>query len=142
MKFFWLPNLRIYSFAKIFLWKNSQLVRMVLKELLRPSDGLANRSFCRSDISMVPVKSNWIVGKKPLAFDSKLVWKSRINFHSFRKKKLWRSLWMMLYFPQGTGKTFRWPCKPIILSIWLFGGPTEVQLNSWRKPASPSWGSI
>ena len=53
---------------------------MVLKELLRPSDGLANRSFCGADISMVQVKSNWKVGKKPLAFDYKLVWKSRINF--------------------------------------------------------------
>ena len=37
------------------------------------SDGLANRSFCRSDSSKVQLKSNWIVDKRLLASDSKTV---------------------------------------------------------------------
>ena len=37
-----MPNLKIYGLAKNFLWKKSQLVHMVRKELLRLSDGLAN----------------------------------------------------------------------------------------------------
>ena len=32
----------------------------------------------------------------------------------------------------GTLQTVRlWPCKPIILSLRHFEGPTEVLLNSW-----------
>ena len=34
---------------------------------------------------------------------------------------------------QGTGETFRWPDKPIILSIRHLESPTEVQLNSWYE---------
>ena len=51
---------------------------MVLRELLRLLDGLANRLFCWSDIWRVQLKSNWTVGKKILASDSKTVWKSRL----------------------------------------------------------------
>ena len=34
MKFFWMPNSKIYSFAKKFFWKSSYLVHKLLKELL------------------------------------------------------------------------------------------------------------
>ena len=37
---------------------------------------------------------------------------------------------------QGTAETVRWPCELVILWIEHFEGPTEVQLNSWRKGAS------
>ena len=61
------------SFKRASGWCN-----VVLGDMLRPSDGLANRSFCRSDISRVQLKSNWTVGKRLLASDSKTVWKSRL----------------------------------------------------------------
>ena len=59
----------IIQFAKLYsflLWKFVQLHRgvlegvlhMVLWELFRLSDSLANQSFCRSDISWVQLKSN------------------------------------------------------------------------------------
>ena len=78
MKFFTKFNFEIYWLAKNFLWGSSQLVNMVLKELLRLSDPLAKRSFCPSEISWVQLKSNWTVGKWLLASDSKTVWKSRL----------------------------------------------------------------
>ena len=59
MKFFTIFNFKIYWLAKNFLWESSQLVHMVLKELLRLSDPPVNRSFFRSDISWVQLKSNW-----------------------------------------------------------------------------------
>ena len=42
---------------------------MVVIELLRLLDGLANRSFSRSDISRVQLKSNCTVGERHLASD-------------------------------------------------------------------------
>ena len=42
---------------------------MVVRELLRLSDGLANQSFCRSDISRVRLKSNSAVSEGLLASD-------------------------------------------------------------------------
>ena len=51
---------------------------VALRELLRHSDGLPNRWFCRSDLPRVQLKSNWTVGKKLLATDSKTVWKNRL----------------------------------------------------------------
>ena len=46
---------------------------MVLTELLKVSDGLANQSFCWSDISRVELKSNWTVGERLLASDQEAV---------------------------------------------------------------------
>ena len=66
-KFFTIFNFKIYWLAKNFLWGRSQLVYMVLKELLRLSDPLANRSFCQSDISWVQLKSNWTFRERLLA---------------------------------------------------------------------------
>ena len=37
---------------------------------------------------------------------------------------------------QGIPENVGWPCETTILSIGHFEGPTEVQLNSWLKPAS------
>ena len=42
---------------------------MVLKELSRLLDSLANQSFCWSDISRVQLKPNLKVGERLLAFD-------------------------------------------------------------------------
>ena len=39
---------------------------------------------------------------------------------------------------QGTAQSVRWPCELLVLWIGHFEGPTEVQLNSWRKGASLS----
>ena len=50
----------------------------VLIELFRVSDGLANRSFCRSDISRVQLKSNWTVGERLLASDQEAVRECRL----------------------------------------------------------------
>ena len=144
----------MHKFSNKTLWKSSQRVHMVVRvltEFFRLSDGLANRSFCRSDIWRVQLKSNWAVRKRLLASDCKAILKkqdnfieSKINFflmaylkiHLFRKNWLWRNLWMMSYCTQGTAQTFRWSCKPIILSIGHFEGPNEVQLNSWWKTVS------
>ena len=53
-------------------------MHMVLIELFRVSDDLANRSFCRSDIARVQLKSNWKVSEKLQASDSKTFCKSRL----------------------------------------------------------------
>ena len=45
---------------------------MVLTKFFRLSDGLANQSFCRLDISRVQLKSNRIVGERPLASDDEI----------------------------------------------------------------------
>ena len=37
---------------------------------------------------------------------------------------------------QKLPQILRWFCKPIILWIGQFEGPTEVQLNSWQKTSS------
>ena len=75
--FFTIPTLNICSFRKHFPEKSSWLVHRVLRDLSRLSDGFANQSFCRSDISTVQLKSNWKVGKRLLASDSKAVCNSR-----------------------------------------------------------------
>ena len=114
-------------------------------ELLKLSDEFVNWSFCQLDISRVQVKSNWTVGKRLPASDSKTFWKSRLILSKsllfffygrfgnwfLWKELVWRSFWMMSCCTQGTAQTFRWPCKPIILSIGHFQSPTELQLNSW-----------
>ena len=81
MTFFWMPNLSFinYSFPKISLWKSSELVHIVVKELRRLPDGLPNQSFCQSDISRVQVKSNWTVGESMLASDKEAVTKCMLN---------------------------------------------------------------
>ena len=70
-----MPNLKIYSFAQDFLWKSSQLVNMLVKELLKLSDGLANGSFCRSDIWRDQLKSKstideWLLASNKSQFDN------------------------------------------------------------------------
>ena len=57
------------------------------------------------------------------------------EMHSFQKKKkwFWTGLLMMSCCTQETFPTVRWPCKPIIFSIWHFDDPTEVQLTVCEK---------
>ena len=83
-----MPNWKIYSFATIFLWKSSRLIHMIVSELLRMLDGLANRSFCRSDISRVQLMSNWTVGLKLVASDREVVGEEKLNLH----KRKWTFL--------------------------------------------------
>ena len=54
------------------------MIQMVLMEHFRVSPGLANQSFCRSDILRAQVRSSLKVGKKFLASDSKTVCNSRL----------------------------------------------------------------
>ena len=124
---------------------------VALRELLRLSDVLANRSFCRSDISRVQLKSNWTVGERLLASDQEAVreyrlilFKTQWNFlqclnlkiYSFGKKKSVMEFLTNIDGTHGILQTDRWLCEPIILSIGNFDGPTGVQLNSWWKVAS------
>ena len=64
-----MPNLNIYWFRKIFLWKGFQLIHTVVRELLRLLDSFAEQSFCSSDISRVQLKSDWTVGERLLGSD-------------------------------------------------------------------------
>ena len=143
---------KIYSFL---LWELVHIHRGVLKgvlhmvlwELIRLSDGLANQSFCWWDFSRVQLKANWTVGQGLLASNSKTFWKSRLILSKssllffygwFGNWFIWkelvsRSLWMMSCCTTGTSETFRWPCKPIILSIRHFKSPAKVQLNSGER---------
>ena len=150
MKFFPMPNFKIHSFGKKFQWWSSQLRQMVLTELFRLSDGLANRSFCRSDILRVQLKSNWTVSKSLLASSSKTVWKARLILSKAGIKFLFNGLFGnsfisklfskefsvkealddVISYTQETAQTFAWLFEPIIFSIGHFEGPTEVQLAS------------
>ena len=78
MKFFTMPNLKFYRFAKNFLRKSSQLVHMAIKELLRLSYGLVNQSYCQFGILRVQLKFNWTVDQCIITSDSKTVWKNRL----------------------------------------------------------------
>ena len=73
-----MPNFKIYSFVKKIQRWSSQLIQMVLWELFRLLDGLANRPFCVSKISRLQLKSNRTVFKKLLVSNSKIVCKSRL----------------------------------------------------------------
>ena len=53
------------------------MIQMVPMEHFRVSHGLANQSFCRSDILRAQLRSSLKVGKKFLASDSKTVCNSR-----------------------------------------------------------------
>ena len=128
MKFFWWLNSKIYSYSY----------------LPRPSDGLANWSFCWSEISRIQLKSNWTVGKRLLASDFRTVWKSSLILlktglgffnYWFGSSFIWqelalKGLWMMSCCNQGTVHTVCWPCEPINLSIGHFEGPTEIERSS------------
>ena len=62
-----MPSLKSYSFGKSFQYGALSLYNMVVMELFRLPDILANRSFCRSEISWVQLKSNWIFRERLLA---------------------------------------------------------------------------
>ena len=74
------------------------VLHMALWELIRLSDGLANRSFCRWDFSRVQLKSNWTVGKGLLTSDSKTFWKNRLIL----------SKSLLLFFYGWFGNWFIW----------------------------------
>ena len=119
---------------------------MVLIEHFRVSDGLPNRSFCRSDISRVQLKLHWTVCKKLLASDSKTVCKSRLILSKAQllffndwfgnriisKELTLKSCWM-LCSTGGTAQKFRWPGRPIMLSMGHFKIRTEVhrRVGEW-----------
>ena len=123
---------------------------MVLWELFRLLDGLANRPFCVSKISRFQLKSNWTVCKKLLASNSKIVCKSRLILSKaqlffcngwFRNCIISKELINLdrVYVScctQRAAQTFRWRCEPIIMLIWHFESPTAVQLNSSWKTVS------
>ena len=152
---FLMSHFKIYSFDKKIQRWCSQLMQIVLTDLFRLSDGLANRSFCRSDISEVHLKSNETFGKKYLASDSKTVYKSRLILSKAQliffnglfgnciisKELTLKEFLYDVMLTQRTAQTFRWPCEWIILSNRHFESPTEVQLNSWWKTVSLWWRS-
>ena len=81
-----MPNCRISSFGK----KSSEV------EVLTGTQGTQRTlRTVRWDISSVKLKSNWSVGKRLLAFDSKIVWKSRLNG--------WFGNWFILFFEGAFG---------------------------------------
>ena len=145
-----MPNLKNFSFGKSFQVWSSELVHRVLRELFRLLDSFPNRSFCRSDISRIQVKSNWSIGKRLVASDSKKVWKTKLILlkslliffngwfrNSFISKELaLKESLQMSCCTRRTAQALRWSCEPIILSIGHFESPTEVQLNSWWKTVS------
>ena len=79
MKNFWMPNLKIYWLPKNFLWKSSQLVHIVVKELVRLLNDLAKQLFCWWDISRVQLKSNWTVVEGFLVSDQEAIREWRLN---------------------------------------------------------------
>ena len=127
---------------------------MLLTELFRVSDRLANQSFCGSDIWRVQLKSNWTVGKKFLLSDSKTVCKSWLIFS--KAQLIFFNGWFgnCIISKELTFKEFLHDvmlhsgnCSDIQMALWTdhfvdrtFGesnwSPTEVQLNSWWKAAS------
>ena len=52
---------------------------MVLTELFSVPDDLANRSFCRSYISRVQLKSNWTFGERLPASNQEAVRECRLD---------------------------------------------------------------
>ena len=60
-------------------WRTPGYFHIASEELLRHSDGLANQSFCQSDISSVQLKSNWTVGESLLVFGQEAVREWRLN---------------------------------------------------------------
>ena len=59
-------------------WISSGWSHVALSQMLTLLDVLANRSFCRSDISRVQLKSNWTVGERLLASDPEAVRQCRL----------------------------------------------------------------
>ena len=79
VKFFWwllwiFIHLERISFERAFRWCNA-----ALGDMLRLSHGLANQSFCWSDISRIQLKFNWTVGESLLAFAQEAVREWRLN---------------------------------------------------------------
>ena len=98
----------------------SELFSVALGDIVRPSDVLANRSFCRSDILRIQLKSSWTVGKRLLAFHSKTVWKSRLvlsklllNFFNgcFRNSSISKEL------------ALKEPLDDVMLHSWICSNP-------------------
>ena len=60
-------------------WIFSGWCHVALRELLRLSDVFSNRSFCRSDISRVKLKSNWTVTERLLVSDQERAREYRLD---------------------------------------------------------------
>ena len=101
MKFFTIFNFNIHWLAKNFLWGSSQLVQMVLKELLRLSDSLANRSFCRSGISWAQLKSNWTFRERLLASDQDSVGQCRLTLLKRQLIFLQCLIWKIIHLDEN-----------------------------------------
>ena len=117
---------------------------MLLWELLRLPDGLANRSFVNRTFR----ESNWSpieqLAKDQSQFGNTglFYFKKNQKFLNVYFKNLFICKILSVKVPlanthgcEGTAQTFKWPCEPIILSIGHFDDPTEVQLSSWWKAA-------
>ena len=139
-----------FGFERFLCW-----LHMVLRKLLTLSDGLVNRSFRRLDNLRVQLRWNWRVGEKLLACDQQAVCKCRLllfkeqwHFEGFPKILTWKNhfvnkincfiafeiivfegalCWWHTCTTHGTAQTFSRSCKPIILLIGDYKGPTEVQ---------------
>ena len=124
----------------------SQIVHMVFKDLLRLSDGLANRAFCQSDISRVQLKSNWTVGESLVAFGQEAVREWRLNFFkgqwiSFERASGWCNVALgdMLRVSDGLGnRSFCWSdiLRAQLKSNWTVGERLEAfdqeAVREWR----------
>ena len=84
--------------GKKFQWQSCYQVHRGLTDIFRLSDILANWLFCWLDILRVQLKSNWTVGKRLLASDSKTVWKSRLIL----PKALLILVWKLIHFERIT----------------------------------------
>ena len=118
---------------------------VALRQLLRLSHRLANRSFCCSHILRVQLKSNSTVCERLLASDQSqfdnagllYLSENEIFLNAYFKNLLICKIFSVkessasTHGSQGTAQTVRWPCEPIILSIGNFEGQTEVQLRTW-----------
>ena len=134
---------------------------VVLRKLLRLSFKSGKRLFCWSVIWGVQLKSKWIFDQSSIVFDQQAVWKNRLillkaqwtffqcliwKFFYLKKNWLFKRLPLMSCSTQGTAETIRWPCKPIVLSIGRFEGPTftywtlgESLIASDQQGSSRKW---
>ena len=111
---------------------------MALGKLLRLSFSVGNRSFCRSDISRIQMKSNWKVGESLVASDQQAVWKSKLIWSKAQLFFLMFSLEIPSFQKSGFEKAFWWchvALKELLrlldgLENWCF---CPSDMNSWWK---------
>ena len=123
-----MPNLKIYSIPKKLLWKSSQLVHMVVRELLRLSDDLVRQTFCWSDISKVHLKSNWTVGERLLASNQEAVIERRLNLNKGKGTFLGCVISKIIYLEK------KFTDKVLSLYIGYSSNSSDSQMAWWTNP--------